>query len=209
MLGDFKAKNNFYVFLQRLHSLSIIIYCNSGLFLYMCLISFDNSFKFCFVILFMYVCVQVPAEATDFGSSGAWVTASCEPPNMSFGNWMQWSYARTVCILTSSQLPFFFFFLRLVSLYSSLALHLLCRPGWPICLCLLSAMIKGVPRHNGSNNSFLNENLLSHLHQYNMNLPNHIIFFSLDFYQKLSNSETEVIWYTLLWVQMLKKGAIS
>lgn len=68
---------------------------------------------------------------------------------------------------------------------------LLCSPGWLICLCFLSAMIKGVPRHNGSSNCFLNDHPFSHSLQYNVTLPN-CVFFSLNFCQMLSNSEIEV-----------------
>lgn len=68
---------------------------------------------------------------------------------------------------------------------------MLYSPGWFICLCFLSAMIKGVPDHNGSNNWFLNDHPFPHLPQYNINLPNYI-FFSLNFCQMLSSSEIEV-----------------
>lgn len=68
---------------------------------------------------------------------------------------------------------------------------LLCSPEWLIRLCFLSAMIKSVPHHNGSINWFLNDHPFPHSTQYNINLPNYI-FFSLDFHQMLSNSETEV-----------------
>ena len=68
---------------------------------------------------------------------------------------------------------------------------LLCSPGRLICLCFLSAVINGVPHHNGSSNCFANDHPFSHSLQYNITLPNYI-FFSLNSPQMLSDSEIEV-----------------
>lgn len=160
--------------------------------------------------MFTYICICVSVcrclwRSEMLDPPGAGVTGSCKPPNMGVGAELKSSMQEQSVFepLSHFSIPHFFFsFLRLGSLYSRLALYLPCRPGWSLCLCLLSAMTKGVLHHNGFNNSFLNENIFSHSPPYNINLPNYIPF-SLDFFQMLSNSESEAIGYTLLWVQLL------
>lgn len=118
----------------------------------------------------MCICVQ----ARDIGCPRSWsyrkfraTQKECWELNSMVITTQEQSTLLTSKPFLQPHLPFFFFETGLTIFKAGL----LCSPWWLTCPCFLSAMIKGVPHHNGSNNWFLNDHPFSDSPQCNIYFP--------------------------------------